>query len=160
MKPWIPRIPLAVGFWAVILIFLGFSRPGMCLSDRDMAQLKENGVGEETIAALIREKSIETCAFTVQEIIRLKQAGVSGKSLRVLIAETSFMKESQPIVYGSAFRKRRFPSVAEIIALKDAGVSDTVIQALIPSDGTDASRSEREKAWEMLQNMNLMVDQR
>ena len=61
---------------SVFLLFF-FSTVGHCLRSEELIRLKNAGVQEDTIRLLIQEKSIETGAFTVEEILSLKQAGFS-----------------------------------------------------------------------------------
>ena len=148
-------IPVKIVCLALLLI----PGLGLCLSDRDILRLKKDGVGDETIVLMIREKTIETCALTVEQILRLKRAGFDERSLQALVRGTSFRKDAQPIRYGGIFEKSRFPSVDEIIALKQAGVSDPVIQALIVRGAAGDETPDTQRAWQMLDNMKLKVEQ-
>ena len=148
-----------VGLFILILLFPGL---GLCLTDSDIIALKKNGIGDDTLALMIQEKTIATAALTVQEIITLKRGGVSEKTLQMLIRETSGSQRPKTIVYGRDIQKRRFPTVDEIITLKNAGVSDEVVNTLIvnsPSE-TDRTDRDRERAWQMLDRMMLRVDKR
>jgi len=135
---------------------------GFCLKGNDIVQLKKNGVGNDTLALIIQEKTIETSTLTVQELITLKRAGISEKTLQMLIRETSGRRRPKTIVYGRDIQKRRFPTVDEIITLKNAGVSDDVVNTLIAHSPSETDRAERdqERAWRMLDRMMLRVDQR
>jgi len=141
--------------WLLLVPNLGF-----CLTDRDVVQLKESGISDETLAMIIQNKTIETGAFTVKEIIGLKQSGMSEKIIRSLVKENPFLKDTEPTVYGKAIEKQRAPTVDDIIALKKAGVSDDVVQALINRPETDEDRLNTERAWQMLENMELRVNER
>ena len=44
--------------------------------------------------------------------------------------------------------------------LKQAGISDEIIQAIIIFGSRDVNDVDREKAWEMLNNMGIIVDMR
>ena len=108
---------------------------------------------------IIREKVIETCAFTVQELIDLKtKARLSEKTLQVLITDGSYLKDRSPVVYGQDVKPASMATVADIMALKWAGVSDDVIQAVLISGSGSRSQSDRDRAWQMLNNMGIVVD--
>ncbi len=143
-----------------ILLPLFFINVGLCLDGKDIIRLKKGGISDETIQLMVREKTIETCAFTIQEILDLKNAGLKDKTIRMLIKDGSFMKDAEPIVYGKDIRSIRFTTVKDIIELKDAGVSDEVIQAIIIFGSRDVNDIERDKAWEMLKHMGIMIDMR
>jgi hypothetical protein len=124
-----------------------------------VARLKRAGVNDETIAAMVRERSVETGAFSVEEILAMKAAGVGDRALQALIAEGSFLKDREPIVYGGEFRAMRFATAADIIRLKQAGVGDEVLEAVVAASrsGSDAERSE---ALRLLERMGIWVDLR
>jgi hypothetical protein len=143
---------------AVFFLFL-FSAVGRGMESRDIVRLKQAGVSDETVRALIREKSFETGAFNVDDILALKKAGLSEATLRMLIAEHSFLTNRHPIVYGQQIHAIRFTSVQDVIRLKEAGLSDTVIQAILRVLQEDDS-AEGRKAWEMLNSMGILVDKR
>lgn len=142
------------------LFVLLFPDNGSSLDTKDVIQLKRAGMSDETVEIMVREKTKETCAFTVREIVQLKNAGLTEETIRMLIREGSFMKNAEPIVYGKDIQPIEFTTVRDIIELKEAGVSDEVIQAIIVSGSNDVSDRERERAWEMLTNMGLIVDLR
>ena len=146
----------------VLLIFLCpiFAATGLCLSGEDIIRLKNGGVGDETIKLMVKEKTVETCAFTVQEILDLKKAGLNDETIRVLITEGSFMRDTGPIIYGKDIKSIKFTTAKDIIELKDAGESDKIIQAIIIFGSRNKNDAEREKAWEMLKNMGIIVDMR
>ncbi|MDY6986464.1 MAG: hypothetical protein SWQ30_00250 [Thermodesulfobacteriota bacterium] len=144
----------------VIFLILLVSNTAFCLSGEDVVRLKEGGVSDGTIALIAQEKVIETCAFTVDEILALKSAGVNEETMHVLIQERSFTKGSQPIVYGEDIETMRFTNTRDIIELKNAGVSDEAIQAIISGARPDVRDVERERALDMLRNMEIIVDTR
>ncbi len=148
--------------YMVFLIAFSFalSAPGHCLESEDIIRLNRAGVSGETIQLLVQEKTIETCSFTVQEIVDLKNAGVSDETIRMLIKEASFINDVEPIVYGKDIKPIKFTTIKDIIELKNAGVSDDLIQAIIIFTTRDANDVEREKAWDMLKNMGIIVDMR
>jgi hypothetical protein len=126
-----------------------------------MNQLTAAGLDGQTLQSLIREKSIETGAFTVQELIDLKlKAGLSNKTIQLLIAEGSFIKNREPVVYGQDIKSLRVTGIQDIIALKQAGISDEVIQSIIISGSNKQDQHDRENAWEMLKNMGFVIDTR
>ena len=132
---------------------------GLCLGSQALIELKEAGIQDETIRLLIQEKSIETGAFTVEEIVTLKKAGIEEQTIQMLIREQSFMKDRQTIVYGKEIQSVRFATIEDVIRLKEAGLSDEVIQAIILVQRSEDS-VERQKAWNMLHSMGIIVDQR
>jgi len=144
----------------VVFLILLVSNTAFCLSGEDVVRLKEGGVSDGTIALIAREKVIETCAFTVAEILALKSAGVNEETMHVLIQERSFTKGSHPIVYGEDIETMRFTNARDIIELKNAGVSDEAIQAIISGARPDVRDVERERALDMLRNMDIIVDTR
>jgi hypothetical protein len=117
-------------------------------------------MSDETVEIMVREKTKETCAFTVQEIIDLKNAGLAEDTIRMVIREGSFTKNAESIVYGKNTKSIKCTSVEDIVQLKDAGVSDEVIQAIVVFGSKDVNDRERERAWEMLTTMGLIVDSR
>jgi len=143
-----------------ILLSIFTSSPCLCLKSEDIILLKKAFISDQTIELIIREKVIETCAFTVQEILDLKTAGISNKTIQMIIKEGSFMKSSEPIVYGKDIRHIKFTTAKDIIELKNAGVSDEIIQTIIIFGSKDSNDIEREKAWSMLQSMGIFLDMR
>ena len=142
-----------------ILSILLISHSGVGLTAEGIVRLKKAGISDQTLEVIIREKAIETAAFSVQEIIDLKNAGLSEKTIRMVITENSFLKNSDPIVYGEKVRTVRFTTVDDIIELKNAGVSDDVIQAIL-TVVSDSEESDRQAAWDFLKDMNIRVDLR
>jgi hypothetical protein len=148
-------------FWTILWISLITAATGWAISAEDIQRLNKAGLGAGTIQLIVREKVIETCAFTVQELIDLKtKAGLSEKTLQVLITDGSFLKDRSPVVYGQDVKPASMATVADIMALKWAGVSDDVIQAVLISGSGSRSQTDRDKAWQMLNNMGIAVDTR
>lgn len=143
-----------------ILFLTIVAAKGLCLESSDIIKLKKAGITEETIQLIVKEKIIETCAFTVQEILDLRNAGLSEKTIRMVIEEGSFMKDAGVVVYGRDIRSIKFATIHDIIELKDAGVSEETIRAIIEYGSKDEDDVEREKAWDMLKNMGIIVDMR
>jgi len=55
---------------AIVLAVMAGPASGM---DPDaVVRLKEAGAGDAVLAALVREKSLETAAFTVDELVKMK----------------------------------------------------------------------------------------
>ncbi len=124
-----------------------------------VVRLKRAGVSDETLRLIVREKSVETAAFTVDEIVALKRAGVGENTLQVLIAEGSFLKDREPVVFGKELYGLRLVTVADIIALKEAGVSDEVLRAVVELS-RPGSEAERGQALDLLREMGLWVQLR
>lgn len=144
----------------LIVFSFVFPAPGFCLDSEDIIRLNNAGIDGETIQLMVREKTIETCSFTVQEIVDLKNAGLGDETIRMLVKQASFMKDAGPIVYGKDIKSIKLTTVKDIIELKNVGVSDDVIRAIIIFATRGASDIEREKAWDMLKNMGIIVDMR
>ncbi len=130
---------------------------GMAVTGGDIVALKNAGVSDQTLTLIVGKKAIETAVFTVDEIVSMKKAGVSEKTLQFLIKEGTARPASEAIVYGGTTRSIRHISPEDVIQLKKNGVSDRVIIAVIEAAGS-CDDLEREKAWRMLENMDLWVD--
>jgi len=89
----------------------------------------------------------------------MKKAGLSEKTIQMVIREGSFLKDTAPIVYGKDVRSIEFTTAQDIIELKKAGISDEVIQAILYVVG-ESSDSQRQDAWELLRDMEIRVDLR
>ena len=152
MKTGILNITLS--FIAIFIV----CNPGLCLDAVDIVKLSNAGVNDETIQTIKREKIIETCAFTVQEILELKGAGLSNATIRKVLESASFMKDAEPIEYGKDIRPIKFSSVKDIIDLKQAGISDEVIQAIVSGTKEVYNEEEYKRAWRMLENMGIIID--
>ena len=142
---------LLFSFFVLIL-----AHPGATVTGDDIVQLKQAGLSDKTIQLIVKEKVIETAAFSVDDIVNMKKAGLSDKTLQILISESSFLENSEPIVYGRETQPIRHITVQDVINLKNNGVSDSVIQSVI--EATNASdEKDRERAWRMLDNMQLRI---
>jgi hypothetical protein len=137
-----------------------FDRSVHAMSSEALIALKQAGISDETIQVLVEEKALETAAFTVQELVALKESGISEETIRLVVREGSFMKDREPIVYGKELRPISFTTAQDIIDLKNAGISDDVIKAIIVYGSEDSCEEDRDRAWEMLTNMGIVVDQR
>ncbi len=141
-----------------VLIFI-ITHPLSGLNSESIVRLKQAGVSDTTIQLMVREKVVETAAFSVQEIIDMKKAGLSEKTIQMVIQEGSFLKDTAPIIYGKDVRSIEFTTADDIIALKNAGVSNDVIQAIITVVG-DSTDSDRRDAYRLLEDMEIRVDLR
>ncbi len=120
-------------------------------------RLKKAGVSEATLEVIAREKVIETAAFTADEIVAMKSAGIGEKTLQSILSAGSFLKEREPVVYGRDLRSIRFTTARDIIDLKQAGVSDAVLEAVIAVSRRDAD-VDRDQAYRLLRDMGIHVD--
>jgi hypothetical protein len=99
-----------------LCFFLIFAGTGWGISAEDILRLSKAGMGSDTIELIIREKIIETCAYSVQDLIDLKtKARLSEKTLQDLITDGSFLKYRSPVVYGQDFKPVSLTTVADII---------------------------------------------
>jgi len=129
------------------------------LDAKDAVRLKKAGVSDQTLEVMAKEKIIETAAFTVEEILAMKKAGIGENALQAILAEGSFLKDRGPIVYGKDLRSIRFTTAADIIELKKSGVSDDVLQAIVAVSRRD-SDVDRDAALKLLRDMGIWVDVR
>ncbi|MGD9291122.1 MAG: hypothetical protein PVG74_26120 [Desulfobacterales bacterium] len=143
------------------LLFLAFiifvtAHPGVTATGNEIAKLKKAGLGDKTIQLIVQEKVIETALFSTEDFVNMKKAGVSDKTLQALIEKGSFLTNSAPIVYGRQTQSVRQITVQDVINLKINGVSDSVIQAVIEAT-TASDVKDRERAWRMLEHMQLRI---
>jgi hypothetical protein len=141
----------------VLAIFTATNSLG--IDAEGIVRLKKAGVGDATIELMVKERTVETAAFTVQDIAAMKAAGIGEAALQTLIREGSFMKDREPVIYGNELRSIRLTSAADIIQLKEAGVSDNVLQAIVEVSRRDAD-ADRDQALQMLREMGIWVDLR
>ena len=141
-----------------IMIFLLVPR-GLSLSGKGIVQLKKAGVSDRTIEIIAKEKVIETAAFSIDEIVAMKKAGLGEPTLQMLVKESSFLRKSEPLVYGKNTRPIRFTTARDVIELKKTGLSDEVIQAIITVTG-ERYYSQHEEAFDLLRGMGIVVDTR
>ena len=142
-------------------LFLCFliANSGWALSSQNVVVLKKAGISDQTIQVIAKEKVIETAAFSIDDIVHMKKAGVSEKTLRMIIKDGSYLKNSDPIVYGRSTQSIRNISPQDVIRLKENGVSDQVLQSVIEANKS-GDEQDRERAWRMLENMRLRIDTR
>ena len=141
-----------------VLLFI-ITHPISGLNSESIVRLKEAGVSDTTIQIMVREKVVETAAFSVQEIIDMKKAGISEKTIQMVIKEGSFLKDTAPIIYGKDVRSIEFTTARDVIELKRAGISDEVIQAILYVVG-ESTDSQRKNAYDLLEDMEIRVDLR
>jgi hypothetical protein len=146
---------IAITFFSLFLCFLLTSLV-WALSGQNVVALKKAGVSDQTIQVITQEKVIETAAFSIEDIVAMKKAGVGEETIQMIIKDGSFLNNSEPIVYGRSTQSVRNISPEEVINLKKNGVSDAVIQSVIEASKSD-DQQERERAWRMLENMQLRV---
>jgi len=143
-----------------LLTFLFFVlvsvQPVVAVTSKDIVELKKAGVSDKTIQIIVKERVVETAAFSVEDIVSMKKAGVSEKTLQIIIKEGSFPTNSEPIVYGEKTRSLRHISPQDVINLKKNGINDRVIQSIIEA-GCSGDEKDRERAWRMLDNMDLRI---
>jgi len=130
---------------------------GLCLTGAEVVQLKEAGISDATIQVVVREKIVETRAFTVQEIIDMKKSGIGEETLQVLLEEASFLRQEKNVVYGNKTRPLNLTTVEDLKELKAAGMSDDVLTALIICSSRDSSDLERERSQALLKEMGVVV---
>jgi len=142
----------------LFILFFVFilAHPGATMTGKDILELKKAGVSDQSLQLIAKEKVLETAAFSVDDIVNMKKVGVSEKTLRILIKQGSFLRDSEPIVYGSTTQSIRHISPQDVINLKNKGVSDNVIQSIIEGSKS-ADDKEQERAWRMLENMDLRI---
>lgn len=134
---------------------------GWGINNNDLLLLRAAGISDETLQVIIKEKVIETCAFSVQELIDLKlKGGVSDKTIRLMVNEGSFIKNRSPVVYGQDIQAFNFITLKDILELKQAGLSDEIVQAIIISGSGSISQQDRDKAWNMLKHIGIVIDTR
>ena len=81
---------------------------------------------------------------------------MTDETLEVLVTERSFMKQSQPIVYGRSLKPLRLSSVQDLLELKQSGVSDDVIYAIVVAS-SGRNGEEYDRAWDMLNRMGFEI---
>jgi len=143
--------------WLAGLLALLASDRVWALSPADLVQLKEAGLSEATIEAVVRERAVETAAFQVEDLLRLRRAGIGDATIRLLVEQGSFRRRPPVIVYGASTRPLRLVSVDDLLRLKAAGFDDTVL-ALVVTAAADGGESPRAReALEMLREMDLEI---
>ena len=149
---------IAGGFLFTALICAGYG-VALALDSEDMARLTQAGLSGQVIQTIMDEKVIETCAFTVDQIIDLKKSGMSDQAIEDIIKKGSFMKGPQKVVYGESTQTLKHISPEDLTKLKKAGISDEVLKE-IARGNMDSDDIEHRRAWDMLESMGLLVDAR
>ncbi len=140
------------------LICSGYG-PAWALNPADMARLTRAGLSGKVIQTIMDEKAIETCAFTVDQIIDLKKSGMSDQTIEDIIKKGSFMNGPQKVVYGDSTKTLKNISPEEMVKLKKAGISDDVLRE-IAKGNMEKGDPEYQRAWDMLDSMGVLVDSR
>jgi len=125
-----------------------------------VVRLKEAGAGDRVLEALVREKSLETAAFTIDELVKMKKAGVGDDALVKMIEEKSFVSGKKEVIYGEDVRPATRATVQDIMKLKDKGISDAVINTIVRNQAVDPTIEEHRRAIQILKDMNLLIDVR
>ena len=146
-------------FFSVLTLFLIISGPVFALDPDDIAKLTKAGLSGNVIQTIIDEKAIETCAFTIEEIVGLKKSGLSNDAIAGIVKKGSFMKGPKTVTYGDSTKSLRSVSPEDMIKLKNAGISDDVLKE-IARGAINRDDEEHRRAWNMLNNMGLVVDGR
>jgi len=126
---------------------------------KDIARLSKAGLTGRVIQTIVDEKVLETCAFTVDEIIDMKKSGLSDDAIEGIIKKGSFMKGPQKIVYGDTTHTLKNISPEDMVKLKEAGIGDEVLKE-IARGNMDRDDAEHRRAWDMLASMGLLIDGR
>ncbi|MFP3911506.1 MAG: hypothetical protein ACLFUT_05475 [Desulfobacteraceae bacterium] len=145
-------------FLCTALVCAGYGG-ALALDPEDTARLTQAGLSGQVIQTIIDEKVIETCAFTVDQIIDLKESGMSDQAIEEIIKKGSFMKGPQKVVYGDSTKTIKNISPQDMIKLKKAGISDDVLKEIARGD-IDSDDVAHRRAWDMLESMGLLVDSR
>jgi hypothetical protein len=143
-----------------ILLAITVSNVGFGMNAGDLVRLKKAGISDKTVQVIVKEKAIETCLVTVDELLELRKAGLSDQTIRAMIDEGSFLNDADPIVYGQEVKSIRSPSVNDLIRMKNAGTDEETIRTIIRYSSIRAEQAERDKAWEMLKNIGILLDKR
>jgi hypothetical protein len=151
------RTPLSIVVAALLVLLL--CHPGAGLNSSSIVRLKKAGVSDETVEIIVKEKAIETGAFTVQGIVDMKAAGIGDATIQMMVRDRSFLNQPETIVYGKDIQPLRLTGVKDVIELKNAGISDEVIQAVLTAVA-DSTESERKEALDLLKDMNIRIDLR
>jgi hypothetical protein len=142
-------------FWGIVMLLP--IAPAYSLDAEDIITLNKAGLGDGVIQTIMDEKAVETCAFSVKEIVEMKKAGMSDESIISIIKKGSFTKDAQPVIYGTETKSLKTLTPEDLISLKNAGISDEVLNSIVKGSYDDNDREHR-RAWHMLDNMGLIVD--
>ena len=150
--------PITHKVWSILICIL-LAGPVWALSSKNVVKLKKAGLSDQTIQVIAREKVIETAAFSIEDIVAMKKAGVGEQTIQMIIKDGSYTNKPKTVVYGRSTQTVRNISPEEIVNLKEKGVSDEVIQSVIEANRS-GDQEDRERAWRMLENMDLRIDTR
>ena len=90
-------------------------------------------------------------ALTADEVVKLKKAGVSEETIRLMIEQERAGKQSDP------------SDRIGVREVKDADGNASVVYstgAPAPAAQGDSEQEKVDKAWKMLQNQNVIIDDR
>ncbi len=132
----------------------------LALDGEAIQTLKAAGVEDAVIDALIEHRSIETGQLTVDEVVRLKKAGLGAATLKEIINRGSFVAGRSDKVYGADAHGIQFLTVRDLLRLKEAGIGEKTLQALVAGSGPNAQDAETRRAWRMLENWGVVIDRR
>ena len=144
----------------IAVVYFTITGEAICMDPDDVVRLKEAGVGDAVIETLVREKSLETAAFTVEGILKMKKAGVEDGAMVKIIEEKSFIRGREEVTYGKDMRPATRATVSDIMELKKAGISDGVISTIVENQAIDPTIEEQRRAMEILKHMGLIIDVR
>ncbi len=147
--------PFFILLW--VLMIVAYGGVSFSLDTADIITLKKAGLGDGVIQTVMDEKAVETCAFSVKEIVEMKKAGMSDESIIRIIKKGSFTKDAQPIIYGTETKSLKTLTPEDLISLKNAGISDEALNSIVKGSYDD-NDPEYRRAWNMLDNMGLIVD--
>lgn len=142
---------------AVFGLLLMIAGPVWSLTGAEIQKLHRAGIRGDLLQTIIRERTVETRALTVDELIALKQSGLSDSQITGLAIEKSFIRNREPVHYGDNTRGVKSLRIQDIERLKAKGISDEIIRDLIVASTRNANEDERQRAWRMLDNMRLYV---
>ena len=142
----------------VVFGLLGLlAAPVWSLTGEEIEKLHRAGIRGELLQTIVRERTVETRALTIDELIALKKSGLTDGQIKALVIEKSFVRNREPVRYGEDTRGVKSLSIRDIERLKAKGVSDDIIRDLIIASTRNADEDERRRAWRMLDNMRLYV---
>lgn len=144
---------------AMVLMALVWAGPALALDAKTIVRLHKAGLSDATIAAITRTKAIETGLTTVDQIEKMRGAGIGDETIRLMVENGAFAHNS-PKIYGQTTRSIETMTLQDLIGLKEAGFSDAVIQAIIVYRAAETGDADRHRAWQMLTGMGLISDQR
>lgn len=145
---------MVLGIFGLLCLLTG---PVWSLTGEEIQKLHRAGIRGELLQTIVRERTVETRALTIDELIALKKSGLTDNQLKVLVIEKSFIRNREPVRYGENTRGVKSLSIWDIERLKAQGISDDIIRDLIIASTRNADEDERRRAWRMLDNMRLYV---